>query len=156
MVEAIRRLIPKEWTDVHRGAIAVAAVLLFYWANDWIESFRNDLTLTADVGATIWRWFVAAGLAALAGWLIGVGLREKPPQLPFNWRRALAVGLIPLLLALTLPAFYWNWPLLGSTGPVWSFRVVFTDAGYAGSMWMLVGLAIAGGFRFDGTGESDG
>ncbi|MDJ0925264.1 MAG: hypothetical protein QNJ77_11940 [Acidimicrobiia bacterium] len=156
MATATSRLLPTRWTNLHRLVLSVAAILLLYWSHEWIRSFRDNITVSHAVNAHLWRWFVAAGLALLAGLLFGTCVRDTPPGLPFDWKRPVAIGTVPLFLAMTWPPMVWGWPGYDAAGPLWSLRLVFFNDGYATAIWLVVGVAIASGFSYGLAQAGDG
>lgn len=148
MVKVMGRLLPASWNNLHRLLLSVAAILLFYWSHEWLSSFRDNVAASSAADAHLWRWFVAAALALLAGFLFGILARNTPPGFPYDWKPPVVIGTIPLLLAMTWPPMIWGWPGFGIGRPFWSIRSAFFNDGYAAAMWLVVGLAITSGFTY--------
>jgi len=142
-----RRTATGRWGLLYRALISLSSVLLVFWAGGWFTDYRNHVAESRDASGNLWRLFVAALFLLIAGMLVGLAARSGPPTGRFDWRRPAALGLIPGLLAMTLPMFIWRWPMTTMDSPLWSFRAEFLNDGNAAAMWMLVGVAIASGFE---------
>ena len=145
MTTAVRRLLAGPWTIWHVLVSSVVSVVLIRWASSWEQGFQDRVAASFDADAHLWRWFVAAALLVAAGVLIGLAVRRQGFGGRFDWKIALALGLVPLVLAMTFPAWLWGWPWSTLGSPLWSFRADFVAFGPGGSMWILVGAAIASG-----------
>jgi len=128
-----------------RLAASVGSVLLLSWAADWFESYRDHLNTTLS-NWELWRWFVGAALLVLAGMIVGVAMGNRMPGGRFDWKVPVALGIVPLFLAMTLPMFLWDWPGSRMGSWLWSFRTEFLRDSLAGPAWVLVGLAVAAGW----------
>ncbi len=145
MTTAVRRLLTGPWTMWHVLGSSVASVILIRWASSWERGFRDRMAASHNADAHMWRWFLAAALVVAAGVLIGLAVRGRGFGGRFDWTTALALGLVPLVLAMTFPAWVWQWPWSNPGSPLWSFRADFMSFGLGGSAWILVGVAIAAG-----------
>lgn len=129
-----------------RTAASIAGVLLIYWAGHWLESFRDSLASSFSLRG-LWRWFVWAILLVLAGMAVSLAIRSRLPRGKFDWKTPVALGLVPLLLAMSYPMLVWGWPGSSVGSWLWSFRSEFTEPAAAGPAWILVGIAISAGWR---------
>jgi hypothetical protein len=131
------------WLSVMVG-VSIAATALIRVAIDQVERYRQYSGSSFDFTSTLWRWFLAMGIFVVIGFVYGLVLRTDVSLSRFDWRRALALGAVPLALALTWPAFTLQWPTA-----TWlrGFRIDFTDPMPAAVMSVLAGFAIASGFR---------
>ena len=147
----VRRLMAGPWTALQVLGSSVASVVLIRWAYSWDQGYRDRVAASYDATAHIWRWFVAAALLVIAGVLIGQAVRRRGFSGRFDWRATSALGIVPLVLAMTFPAFVWQWPGSSHGSPLWRFRSDFVSYGLDRSMWILVGLAIVAGLRSRGS-----
>ncbi len=132
----------RQWAA--RLAASVGSVLLLYWAAGWFESFSDHLSATFNW--ELWRWFVGAALLVLAGTIVGVAMGNRVPRGRFDWKAPVALGIVPLFLAMTLPMFFWGWPGSRTGSWLWSFRTEFVSSHLDRPAWVLVGFAIAAGW----------
>ena len=109
-----------------------------------VEAWRD--AAASDFEAHLEQFFFAGFILICAGFVAGMAIQLRLPRGDFDWWRTLAFGIVPLLLAMTTPFFIWDWPVLGSSGPLWTLRIDFFSESYFGAMWLLVGLAVASGF----------
>jgi len=125
-------------------AISVAAVVLIRIAVGQMERYRQYSGSSFDFTSTLWRWFLAMGIFVVIGCVYGLVLRPDITVSQYDWRRALALGAVPLMLALTWPAFTLHWP-----AATWlrGIRIDFSDPMPAAAMSVLAGFAVASGFR---------
>lgn len=125
--------------------LSIAAVVLIHIGFGRLGHWRD--TFATDPGnLQMWRFYLAGLILSLGGLVAGLAIRNQAPKGNFNWLRALAFGIVPLLLAMSLPMFISRWPLSTMSSPLWEFRAQFSKDSYVGAAWILVGLAVASGF----------
>ncbi len=133
----------RRWTIVHRFVLVIIAVRLVYVAELRLE----------DLAAPPHNWdnpagarLIAGGITLLAGIALGFAARSRPPGTRIRPGTAAALGLVPLLLAMTYAMVWWDWPASNlSPSPLW--RIHFYGGPLASLMWLFVGVAIAAGFE---------
>lgn len=124
--------------------LSIATVALVYLGFSRLEDWRN--LMIRDFAPHWERFFLAGLILSLGGLVAGLAIRNRLPAGSFDWRRALTFGIVPLALAMTMPATVWNWPLTGPRSPLWELQTQFADESGIAVAWILVGLAVASGF----------
>jgi hypothetical protein len=111
---------------------------------DRLDDWRN--MVARDFENHWWRFFLAGLVLSSVGLVAGLAVLNRMVTRRFEWRRVLALGIVPFLLAMTFPLVFSNWPLSSMNSPLWDFRMSFTNPEALGAAWILVGLAFASGF----------
>lgn len=140
-----RRLAGSTWRYTAPTLESIVAVVLIRIGVASLESWR-DLT-SSDFEGHWWRFFLAGFVLSMAGLVAGLAVLNRTVTRRFDWRQALAIGIVPFLLAITMPVVFWHWPLSSVNSPLWDFRMAFASREGLGAAWILVGLAVASGFR---------
>ena len=124
--------------------VSIGSVFSVRIAVDQMERYRQYSGSTFDFTSELWRWYLAMGIFAAVGLAYGVVLRRRISFRSFDWRRAIALGIVPLVLGLAWPSLALEWP---GSSLFRDIRLDFQDKMAAAAMWLLVGIAVASGFR---------
>lgn len=146
MLAGVRRQI-RSWSLLHRTVLSLVAVATVSAADRLFDDFRDAVAKSFSATGELWRWFLASAFVVVAGVAVGLAARAGPPGRRFSTGRTLAMAVVPLYLALTLPMVVWGWPGPRMGSWPWSLRTRFFHEPLTVAMWLIVGIAVASGFR---------
>ena len=124
---------------------SIGALVVVRLALSQLESWRDAVTREIAF-VEPWRFFLVCLLLAAVGCAVTMVVGRISISGGFEWRRSLALGIVPFTLGLTAPALYGDWPLARDAGFFQGFRFEFVQDGYIVAAWFLVGVAVAAGF----------
>ena len=128
-----------------RIVLVLLAIALIKRASTLEQDYRIVVTQTFSGTAGFWRWWLAGALVVIAGIAVGLAMRSTLPGRHFRADRAVAIGIVPFLLAIVWPLFVWGWPVT-RLGSWFGWAYDFSLGVQAHVMWLIVGLGIAAGF----------